>query len=481
MSRMSVLRSKFFWKIYLTFSALILVSALLISWFVANKVEAIAFNNLEQYSENQLALLEVVAEDVLTNRETIGSLRQKLAIAASVNKTRINIIDRSGVILVDTEKNPDEMENHSNRPEIITATDQEYGKEVRFSTSVQEQLMYTAKAIRTSEGIIGFIRVAVPVTKANAEIQLIQTTLFSIAAAGIFFALLIGGFLTSRVTVPVSEMVQVAESLRRGEYNAKVKTITRDEIGRLGDTLNRLGSELTNKMADLHRLENVRRDFVANVSHEIKTPLTSIKGYIETLLSGADADPEVRHRFLEKIDRNANRLSALVQDILSLAKIEAAEASFKIHNIDLLPIITGVLARYDDVAAVKNIRMNFKSYGHRLNILGDTEAVTQVIDNLLSNAIKYTPDGGRIGITVKQTAEWLNVEVTDTGIGIPEEHQERIFERFYRVDKARSRDLGGTGLGLSIVKHLVHAMQGDIRVSSKTGVGSTFFVKLKAT
>ncbi len=481
MSRMSALRSKFFWKIYLTFSALILVSALLISWFVANKVETIAFNNLDHSSSNQITFLEVVAEDALNNKESIGILSQKLTVAARKNDTRINIIDKNGVVLVDTERNLETLENHATRPEIVAAVNQEYGKEFRFSSSMNEKLMYTAKAIRSNNEIIGFIRIAVPVTKANAEIQLIQTTLFSIAGAGIVFALLIGGFLTSRVTVPVSEMVQVAEALRRGEYNAKVKTITRDEIGRLGDTLNRLGSELTNKMADLHRLENVRRDFVANVSHEIKTPLTSIKGYIETLLSGADADPEVRHRFLEKIDRNANRLSALVQDILSLAKIEAAEASFKIHNIDLLPIITGILARYDDVAAAKNIRMNFKSYGHRLNILGDNEAVTQVIDNLLSNAIKYTPDGGRIGISVKQAAEWLNVEITDTGIGIPEEHQERIFERFYRVDKARSRDLGGTGLGLSIVKHLVNAMQGDIRVTSKTGVGSTFFVKLRSS
>jgi len=481
MSRMNVLRSKFFWKIYLTFSTLILVSALLISWFVANKVEAIAFDNLEQYSSSQLAFLEVVAEDALTFSDDFDALSQKLAIAAKKNNSRINVIDKNGVVLVDTQKSPETIENHRNRPEILSATIQEFGKEVRFSATVNELLMYTAKAIRSNQEILGFIRIAVPVTKANEEIKLLQTTLFSIAGAGIFFALLSGAFLTSRVTVPVFEMVQVAEALRQGDYSAKVNTITNDEFGRLGDTLNRLGLELTNKMADLHRLENVRRDFVANVSHEIKTPLTSIKGYIETLLSGADTDPEVRHRFLEKIDRNANRLAALVQDILSLAKIEAAESSFKIHNIDLLPIISGVLARYDDVAAAKNIRMNFKSYGHRLNILGDSEAVTQVIDNLLSNAIKYTPDGGRIGISVKQTAEWLNVEVTDTGIGIPEEHQERIFERFYRVDKARSRDLGGTGLGLSIVKHLVNAMQGDIRVTSKTGIGSTFFVKLKAS
>lgn len=476
---MSVLRSRFFWKIYLTFSALILASAMLISWFVASKVEATLYNNLDHFGTNHLAFMEIIAKSVLANPEIIPEMSEKLSALEKKTGSRINVITADGKVLIDTNVAPEALDDHSTRPEILASLSQEYGKSVRFSKSTKQERMYTASAIRDGDKLLGFARFSMPLEQSRAAVSALQSTLFFIAIGGIFFALLAGGILARRVTVPVSEMVQVAESLRRGDYDAKVKTITKDEIGRLGDTLNRLGSELTGKITELQRLENVRRDFVANVSHEIKTPLTSIKGYIETLLSGADEDKETRHRFLLKIDRNASRLAALVQDILSLAKIEAAESAFKLNRVDLLPIITSVLARYDDVAAAKQIRMSFKSHSHHLTALGDHEAMTQVIDNLLTNAIKYTPEGGRISITVRQTDENLTVEVADTGIGIPEEHLERIFERFYRVDKARSREMGGTGLGLSIVKHLVSAMQGDIKVSSKYGSGSTFFVKLR--
>jgi two-component system phosphate regulon sensor histidine kinase PhoR len=476
---MSVLRSRFFWKIYLTFSALILASAMLISWFVASKVEATLYNNLDHFGTNHLAFMEIIAKGVLENPKTIPEMAAKLSDLGRRTGSRINVIDATGKVLIDTYVAPEGLDDHSTRPEIQEALSHEYGRSVRFSNSTNQERMYQASAIRSGDTLLGFARFSMPLEQSRAAVSTLQSTLFLIALGGIFFALLAGGILARRVTVPVSEMVQVAESLRRGDYDAKVKTITKDEIGRLGDTLNRLGSELTSKITELQRLENVRRDFVANVSHEIKTPLTSIKGYIETLLSGADEDKETRHRFLLKIDRNASRLAALVQDILSLAKIEAAESAFKLNRVDLLPIITGVLARYDDVAAAKNIRMSFKSHSHHLTALGDHEAMIQVIDNLLTNAIKYTPEGGRISITVRNTDENLTVEVADTGIGIPEEHLERIFERFYRVDKARSREMGGTGLGLSIVKHLVSAMQGDIKVSSKYGSGSTFFVKLR--
>lgn len=479
MSRMSVLRSRFFWKIYLTFSALILSAALLIFWFVASKVESTLYDNLDHFGTNQLAFMEIIARGVLENPDTASAMSEKLTDLATKTGSRINVIDSQGHVLIDTHSSTEALGDHSARPEIIDALSNDYGRSVRYSETTKQDRMYTAAAIRSGGNLLGFARFSMPLEHSRDAVSTLQTSLLIFAVGGVVLALLAGGFLARRVTVPVSEMVQVAEALRRGDYDAKVKTITKDEIGRLGDTLNRLGSELTGKITELQRLENVRRDFVANVSHEIKTPLTSIKGYIETLLSGADEDKDVRHRFLLKIDRNASRLAAIVQDILSLAKIEAAEPEFKLHHVDLLPLITGVLARYDDVAASKNIRMNFKSHSYHLTALGDNEALTQVIDNLLTNAIKYTPEGGRISITVRTTDENLTIEVADTGIGIPEEDLERIFERFYRVDKARSRDMGGTGLGLSIVKHLVSAMQGEIRVSSKYGSGSVFFVKLK--
>ncbi|MCX6108999.1 MAG: ATP-binding protein [Proteobacteria bacterium] len=250
-------------------------------------------------------------------------------------------------------------------------------------------------------------------------------------------------------------------------------------LGRLGDTLNRLGAELTSKIAELNRLETVRRDFVANVSHEIKTPLTSIKGYVETLLSGAINEPRTSMRFLEKIERNSERLSNLVQDLLSLARIEATEETLKLTATDWCEVITSVIARNEDVITQKSLRVKVSGISTPQLVMGDREAMTQVLDNLLTNAIKYTPEGGRVSVVLSAKGAQTRLEVEDTGIGIPPEHLDRIFERFYRVDKARSRELGGTGLGLSIVKHLAAAMGGDVQVESSVGIGSKFTVRLQ--
>lgn len=326
------------------------------------------------------------------------------------------------------------------------------------------------------------IRHNIPLALPNADIEAalasLWTTLAVISLAGIVFALGLGWTLARRVMVPISEMVVVAEALRAGHYKRRVRRLPPDELGRLGATLNQLGAEMTKKISELERLENVRRDFVANVSHEIKTPLTSIKGYVETLLAGAIDDPTNRLRFLEKIDRNAERLTSLVQDILSLAKIEAEEGSLTLSATEWNAILASVIARQEDAIHQKSLKLRVHVPTTPVLVMGDKEGMTQVVDNLLTNAIKYTPDGGRITITLVARTPWARLDVEDSGIGIPAEHLDRIFERFYRIDKARSRELGGTGLGLSIVKHLVSAMNGEVGVDSAVGVGSRFMVKL---
>lgn len=481
MPRVSIVRSGFFWKLYSTVAGLILVSSAFTAWFVSSKVGTTIYANLDHALINQLQFLDIISYEILERPDLAGQFFKKLKSSASIPQIRINVIDKTGKVLIDTETDPESLENHLNRPEIQAALTHEFGKEQRYSRSVSENMIYFAKAIKNERGeLLGFARISLSLAKAEHEVKSLQWSLMIISGIGILLALLLGIVLTRRITGPVTEMVQVAEALRQGKYDKKVKKISHDELGKLGETLNRLGSELTSKIDDLHRLENVRRDFVANVSHEIKTPLTSIKGYIETLLTGADEDKTIRRRFLEKIDRNANRLANIVQDILSLAKIEAGEAAFKPVPVDLLPILGGVIARYDDVASAKGIKISFRSHGHLLMVLGDKESLIQVVDNLLSNAIKYTPETGKVGINVRQVEDLVIMEFSDTGIGIPEEDLERIFERFYRVDKARSRDLGGTGLGLSIVKHLISAMHGQIDVESKQGSGSKFTVRLTA-
>jgi two-component system phosphate regulon sensor histidine kinase PhoR len=231
-------------------------------------------------------------------------------------------------------------------------------------------------------------------------------------------------------------------------------------------------------ISELRRLERIRRDFVANVSHELKTPLTSIRGYVETLLDGALQDEQNNVRFLEKIEQNVQRLSHLVTDLLSLARIEAQEGSLELERVDLHGLVEQAQRRHEPSSVGRDQTLRVESCTGALQVLGDREALTQVIDNLVDNALKYTPPEGHVTIRVLREDGHAVLEVQDDGIGIPAEDIERVFERFYRVDKARSRAAGGTGLGLSIVKHLVAAMKGEVEVESEVDVGSTFRVRL---
>jgi len=223
----------------------------------------------------------------------------------------------------------------------------------------------------------------------------------------------------------------------------------------------------------LMRLEQVRRDFVANASHELRTPLTAIAGFAETLLGNRNLSEADRRSYLEVIDRHAQRLSHLVSDLLELSKIESRKVALEARAVDVAALAERLLQDYHERWAAKELQASVERRGQPV-ARGDAQAVEQILVNLVDNAIKYTEAGGSVVIRVEEEAGKVAVSVTDTGIGIPAADRERIFERFYRVDKARSRELGGTGLGLSIVKHLVQNQGGEISVESRPGRGSTF-------
>ena len=231
-------------------------------------------------------------------------------------------------------------------------------------------------------------------------------------------------------------------------------------------------------ISELRRLENMRRDLVANVSHELKTPLSSIKAYAETLRLGAINDPQHNAVFVMRIEEQAERLHELILDMLQIARIESGQEVFEITHVPVEAAVTWSVQQHQDLATTKSINLHTDGDGHGVAVLADEEGLRTILSNLVDNAIKYTPEEGRVSVRWRTDGTQVVIEVQDTGIGIPAQHQSRIFERFYRVDRARSRELGGTGLGLSIVKHLAQAFGGKVGVESQPGQGSTFRVVL---
>lgn len=225
---------------------------------------------------------------------------------------------------------------------------------------------------------------------------------------------------------------------------------------------------------ELRRLENIRREFVANVSHELRTPLTSIKGFVETLLGGASKDPAAAERFLKIVSEETDRLGRLVEDILTLGEIEQGAAAMVKENIDLSSLLPKILEQYASRIQEKKLAVEDRIFDKPIYFSGDKDRVQQILINLIDNAIKFNKPGGKIILSAEQGANGVTITVEDTGVGIPEEAAERIFERFYRVDKARSKELGGTGLGLAIVKHIMEAHGGRITCRSTVGQGSSF-------
>jgi two-component system phosphate regulon sensor histidine kinase PhoR len=227
-------------------------------------------------------------------------------------------------------------------------------------------------------------------------------------------------------------------------------------------------------ITELRRLEIIRQDFVANVSHELRTPISSIKGYAETLLEGALEDKDNAKEFISIIYHDSNRLAALINDLLDLSKIESGKMKMFFSASDPALLIKKAVMIMDNHAKARSITLKTEIPQNLPKIKADEARLSQVMINLLDNAIKYTPEQGTVVISAEVTNGTLQVDIADTGIGISDKDLPRIFERFYRVDKARSRELGGTGLGLSIVKHIVSAHGGVVWVKSELGLGSTF-------
>lgn len=234
------------------------------------------------------------------------------------------------------------------------------------------------------------------------------------------------------------------------------------------------------ELEQLKRLETYRREFIGNVSHELKTPIFNIQGYIHTLLDGGLEDPEINIDYLKRADKSVERMITIVEDLETITQLESGVITLDKSKFDLVDLAKDVIESVEKKAKEKDIKVKFEKRPEKsLKVMGDKDRIRQVLTNLVMNSVKYGKKGGRTEIQLFETEEKIWVEISDDGIGIPEKHLPRIFERFYRIDKSRSREAGGSGLGLSIVKHIIEAHEEQINVKSKEGEGTTFSISLQ--
>ena len=278
-------------------------------------------------------------------------------------------------------------------------------------------------------------------------------------------------FLASRITNPIVTMIARAKAMAQGELSQEIPVHGKDEIGQLAYNFNHMARELS-------QLDTMRKEFVANVSHELRTPLTSIRTYTETLLEGALEEPETAMRFLKIVDDEAQRMSLLVSDLLELSRLDSARTKLDQDVLDLVGLLRVTIRQSQILAEQKNQTIEFNPPEESCFILANAPRFNQVVFNVLSNAVKYSPEDTTISVSVEATDEDYRVYIKDQGVGIPEDSVDRIFERFYRVDKGRSRAMGGTGLGLAIAKEIIEEHGGNIYATSVLGEGTTMVLRI---
>jgi len=471
------MKSRIIWKFFGAFIFLTFIAVLVLNFFVSLKLS----HHFEQKITQELQSNAILVSDILKTDLLEGqhqAIRQKSQALADKLNLRITIIDRQGNVVADSEKDPSEMENHKDRPEVITAVETGFGQSIRPSKTLGYNMKYVAVCAKDADQILGIVRFAVPLSEVQIQIRLIYRVVLLGAMAAILIALIVAYFISKSITSPIAQMKETAQRIAKGDFSKKVRIKSKDELGELAKSLNIMSDELQQKIENLKQMDRIRTDFVANVSHELKTPLTLIKGYIETLEDKAIDDKEKVRKFVSIIKEHSSKLENIINDLLSLSELELSDNSIKKVEFDLKTLIDDLSLSFGHALAAKKQNLSIDSQGNDFKIKADPNKIEQVFVNLIDNAIKYTSRGGKIAVALFEQQDQFTVTVEDNGIGIPKEHLNRVFERFYRVDKARSRQLGGTGLGLSIAKHIVLAHKGKINIESQTNKGTTVSVTL---
>jgi two-component system phosphate regulon sensor histidine kinase PhoR len=581
------LKSPIFRKLFLSALVLIAATLVVVDFYLSRYM---ARHQVEHVEQRLAAQARLLAAEVAEVRR--ADLEDWARAAGARAQARVTFIDPQGVVLAESQGDPETMENHANRPEVRAAVQRGVGTATRYSGSVDRDLCYLA--ITTDYGGSGryVLRLAVPIEDVDAVVAAVRWRVLAASLGAALVGMVIAYFVSRSLTHRIGRLQSFAEGLVDAQVPGGLAADADDELGALARSLDRAARqhrELVDRLSlesarrqailasmvegvlavdnelrvifcnesfaqavgvegpiterlpllelvrdpelldtltqvlvtgepakrrletsmaagrafevqvaplattsqrgaivilhdvtDLERLERIRKDFVANVSHELRTPLTAIRGYAETLLDGALEDKENNRRFLDVIRAHAIRLNNIASDLLTLSELESGKAIGEPAKISVREALDSALHTLEAEARVRDITI-LPGPVEDVFVRGEKTRLEQALINLLDNAIKFNRPRGEVYV-VAGTADSgkVRIAITDTGIGIPSEDTSRIFERFYRVDKARSREMGGTGLGLAIVKHIIERMGGTVSVESQLGKGSTFTVLLPA-
>lgn len=408
-------------------------------------------------NEARATLKERLAPFVGANSKTAA---QK-AILVGKDRVRISLIEQNGTVAFDAFVSAVDLANHADREEVIAALKDGAGESKRFSDTIKEETYYYA--IRLSDGAI--LRAAITTSSVFGAFASAIPTIIGVVAVMIVLSFAMASRLTQKIIDPIN----------KADINAKFEAPYK-EFEPFAKTIAAQREQIETELAEKTKLVEMRREFSANVSHELKTPLTSIYGYAE-MLSGDMVKKGDKREIYAKIKDEAARLIALIEDIIKISELDEGERSESFAPIELNAIASDAINALALKSLERGVRVTLKGGGV---ILGARSMIFETFYNLIDNAVKYNKPNGLIEIEITQNDGKIFVTIADNGIGIPKEAQSRVFERFYRVDKSRSKKTGGTGLGLAIVKHIVMVHNGEIRLKSKEGEGASFTLAFNA-
>jgi len=481
---MSSVRSKII-RAYVGVSFVVTILLILpLSYFIENFFYDRLLNELKSQTRSIAVVLREHAQTGGRNENILSALR---GISEAIGM-RITLIDSSGIVLFESSL-PDSLlggiENHLVRPEIQSARVRGVGFDSRRSGTLGIRMVYGARAVdpavfsSTSFPGLRYVRAGIVSNEIDAQVSEIRWMIAGAGFLAFVAVMIVSRVVSGRVARYILEIGEIVKDIKAGDLDRKLPVRTDDEIGRLAELINEMTDKLKEDITQLRRLERFRSEFLGNVSHELRTPIFSLKGFLETLSDGALEDPTVNRTFLEKAYHHASRLDILLTDLIEISRIESGDMKMSFRYFDVTSFLRHVRDDFIDEAGRKEQTIIVSPDSGEIKAFGDKDRLRQALESIVENAIKYSQSNAQILLKAVDGHDSVTIAISDNGPGIPPEHLPRIFERFYRVDKNRSREVGGTGLGLAIAKHIVEAHGSHIHVQSTVGGGSTFVFQLK--